>query len=127
MNESKTIMIVDDNESMRILIRDILENEGYKNVVEAENGVSACKILKERKIDLILSDWNMPGMTGLELLKKVRSNKRTAQTTFIMVSVEGLDGYVDKALKEGASDFVTKPFKVDDLLLSVNRLMSPTI
>jgi two-component system, chemotaxis family, chemotaxis protein CheY len=126
MRDVSAIMIVDDNEPMRILIRNILENEGYKNVFEAEDGVSACEILKEHKIDLIISDWKMPGMTGLELLTKVRSNQPIAQIPFIMVSVEGLDVTVDQAFKNGANDFVSKPFTVDDLVLSVNRLIKQT-
>ena len=126
MRDVSAIMIVDDNEPMRILIRNILESEGYKNVVEAEDGVSACEILKEKKIDLIISDWNMPGMTGLELLTKVRSNQGIAQIPFIMVSVEGLNITKDQAFKSGANDFISKPFTVDELVLSINRLIKQT-
>lgn len=126
MNEGTTIMIVDDNEPMRILIRHILETAGYKHFVEVGDGVSAYKILKAQKIDLIISDWNMDGMTGLELLVKIRADQDLAQTPFIMLSVESLDVSMDQALKSGANDFVSKPFSVPELTSSVARVMGQT-
>lgn len=123
MNEETTIMIVDDNEPMRMLIRNILSKEGYKHFVEADDGISAYKRLKTQKIDLIISDWNMLGMTGIELLTKVRADQEIAQTPFIMVSVEGLNISMDQAFKSGANDFVSKPFTVHDLTASVARVM----
>jgi two-component system, chemotaxis family, chemotaxis protein CheY len=126
MNEGTTIMIVDDNEAMRILIRQMLETEGYQHFVEVEDGVSAYEILKTQKIDLVLSDWNMAGMTGIELLSKIRGDRDIAQTPFIMLSVEGLDVSMDQAFKSGANDFVSKPFLVNELTDSVSRVMKQT-
>ena len=116
-------MIVDDNEPIRLVIRAILEKDGYKHFVEAADGVSAFKILKSKKIDLIISDWNMLGISGIELLLQVRSDQEIAQTPFIMVSVEGGDVSMDRAFKSGANDFISKPFTRNDLIASVNRVM----
>ena len=126
MTEGTTIMIVDDNEPMRILIRHMLETAGYKHFVEAGDGVSAYKILKAQKIDLVISDWNMDGMTGLELLTKIRADQDLARTRFIMLSVESLDVSMDQALKCGANDFVSKPFTIPELTASVARVMGQT-
>lgn len=123
MNEDITVMIVDDNEPIRILIRNILKKEGYKHFVEANDGAFAYTILKSQKIDLIISDWMMPGMTGIELLIKVRADQEIAQTPFIMESVESLDTSMDQALKSGANDFISKPFRIDDLIASVTRVL----
>ncbi len=126
MNKDISIMIVDDSKPIRLVIRAILENEGYKTFDEAEDGVAALGILKSKKIDLIISDWNMKGITGIELLLKVRADQETAQTPFIMVSVEGGDVSIDRAFKSGANDFVSKPFTRNQLIASVNRVMKQT-
>ncbi|PKN08979.1 MAG: response regulator [Deltaproteobacteria bacterium HGW-Deltaproteobacteria-7] len=123
MNEETTILIVDDSELIRMLVQNILEQEGYKHFIVAKDGVSAYKILKAQKIDLIISDWNMLGMTGIELLIKVRADQEISQIPFIMLSVETLDITIDQAFKSGANDFITKPFNVKDLTDSVARVM----
>jgi two-component system, chemotaxis family, chemotaxis protein CheY len=126
MSKDISILIVDDNEPIRMIIRHILENEGYKNFVEAGDGDSACRILQARKIDLIISDWNMPGMTGIELLLKVRADQETARTPFIVLSVEGLNVSVAEAFQSGANDFISKPFTGKELTASVKRVMGQT-
>lgn len=126
MNKDISIMIVDDNEPMRLVIKAMLEEEGYKNFVEAEDGVSAFMILQNQKTDLIISDWNMLEMTGIELLKKVRADKEIAPTPFILVSGEGLDISKDQAYKCGANDFIAKPFRQDELITSITRVMEQT-
>ncbi len=126
MNKDISIMIVDDNEPIRLVIRTMLKNEGYKHFDEAKDGVSAFRILKSKKIDLIISDWNMREITGIELLLKVRADEEIAQTPFIMVSVEGRDVSMDRAFKSGANDFVSKPFTRNELIASVKRVMGQT-
>ncbi len=73
-NQNMKILVVDDFQTMRRIIRGVLKELGFTNVVEADNGVSALEILKGEKIDFIVSDWNMPEMTGIELLKTVRAS-----------------------------------------------------
>ena len=76
MDVSMNVLIVDDFATMRRILRNILKQLGFTNFVEAEDGTTALEVLEKQKIDLIISDWNMPKMTGLELLKAVRSNKK---------------------------------------------------
>jgi two-component system, chemotaxis family, chemotaxis protein CheY len=121
-NKSATILIVDDNGSMRTVIRHILENDGYRDIIEAHDGASALGIMKRRRIDLIISDWNMFGMTGIELLKKVRSDRDVGRTPFLMLTVEGLEVSRDEAFAHGVSDFISKPFKSRDLLDAIARV-----
>ena len=118
-----TILIVDDNEPMRTMIRHMLESHGYVDLVEADDGSSAFTILKSRKIDLVFADWNMLGMTGIELLKKVREDSTIGKTPFIMVSVEGGAVSIDEALKYGVSDFISKPFTSKILIETLEKVM----
>jgi two-component system chemotaxis response regulator CheY len=123
INEETTIMIVDDNEPIRILVRHILEREGYRHFVEVGDGLLAYKVLKTHEIDLVISDWNMCGMTGIELLSKIRADQDIAETPFIMLSVESLDISIDQAIQNGANDFISKPFTIGELTSSVARVM----
>jgi two-component system chemotaxis response regulator CheY len=120
MAENLTILIVDDSEAMRTMIKHMLESAGYLNIIEADDGYSALKILKTQQVDLIFSDWNMYGMTGIELLKKVRED---SNIPFIMLSVEGGAVSVNKAIEYGANDFISKPFKKDVLIGTVEKVL----
>jgi two-component system, chemotaxis family, chemotaxis protein CheY len=123
MKKNIKILIVDDNDLMRNIIKRILECEGYKTFAEASDGSSAFNVLKSQKVDLIFSDWNMLGMTGIELLKKVREDDSIGKTPFIMLSVEGGAVSIDKAIKYGASAFMTKPFTKKSLIQTLEKVM----
>jgi len=123
MNKDISILIVDDNETIRMVMRRMLEKNGCKNIHETCDGQSAFKLVKSRKIDLIIADWNMEGMTGLELLKKVRQDNDISKTPFIIVSVEGLDVSVNTAFQCDVSDFLSKPFTVEAFLGSIEKTM----
>ncbi len=83
MDKNIKILIVDDFATMRKVIRNILKQIGFENIVEAEDGVAALKMLKSQKIDFIIADWNMPNMTGMELLKAVRADSDLTKTPFL--------------------------------------------
>ena len=123
MKVNSMILIVDDNESMRTVIRHALENAGYQGIMEADDGSSAFTIAKAHKVDLIISDWNMLGMTGIELLKKVRKDEEIGSTQFLMLTVEALDVSRDAAFADGVSDFLTKPFTAKCLLEKIEKLL----
>ncbi|MHB8908415.1 MAG: response regulator [Syntrophales bacterium] len=123
MGEDGTILIVDDNESMRTVIRHALESGGYQNIISADDGSSAFAVVKAQKVGLIISDWNMWGMTGIELLKKVRKDDQTGSIPFLMLTVEALDVSRDVAFAHGVSDFLTKPFTAKRLLEKVEKLL----
>jgi two-component system chemotaxis response regulator CheY len=123
MRGNEMILIVDDNEPMRTVIRHVLENAGYRNIIEADDGSSAFTLVKAQKVDLIISDWNMLGMTGIELLKKVRQDDEIASTHFLMLTVEALNVSRDIAFAHGVSDFLTKPFTAKGLLEKIDKLL----
>ena len=109
------ILVVDDFATMRKVVRNLLKQVGYEDIVEAEDGVMALRALKSQKIDVIISDWNMPNMTGLELLKAVRSDSELAKTPFLMVTAEALQDNVVAAVKAGVNDYIVKPFTAEVL------------
>lgn len=109
------ILIVDDFSTMRKIIRNILTQLGFKNILEADDGTTALEILGKEKIDLVISDWNMPKMSGLELLKAVRSNEATKDLPFIMVTAEAQKENILEAIKYKVSQYIVKPFTPETL------------
>jgi len=122
-NKTIKILVVDDFATMRKVVRNLLKQIGYENIVEAEDGVSAFKILKSQKIDFIVSDWNMPNMTGLELLKAVRADSELTATPFLMVTAEALQDNVVAAVRAGVSNYIVKPFTAETLNGKIQKIM----
>ena len=104
------VLVVDDFATMRRIIKGVLKQLGFSNIVEAEDGDVALEELKKDEYGLILADWNMPNMSGLELLKAVRSDKDLQRIPFIMVTAEGQKDNILEAVKAGVSNYVIKPF-----------------
>lgn len=124
MNEKNIkVLIVDDFATMRKVVRNLLKQVGYEDIVEAEDGVMALKALKSQKIDVIVSDWNMPNMTGLELLKAVRADAELAKTPFLMVTAEALQDNVVAAVKAGVNNYIVKPFTAEVLNEKIKKIM----
>ena len=105
-----TVLIVDDFVTMRRIVRKILRDLEFENIIEAEDGSAALDVLKTTKVDLIVSDWNMPRMTGLELLKQVRSIDNIRDTPFLMVTAEAQKENIVEAVKARVSNYIVKPF-----------------
>lgn len=123
MDKHIKIMVVDDFATMRKVIRNLLKQVGYENIVEAEDGVIALKTLKSQKIDFVVSDWNMPNMTGLELLKAVRADDDLKTTPFLMVTAEALQDNVIAAVKAGVSNYIVKPFTAEVLNEKITKIL----
>ncbi len=111
------ILIVDDSSTMRRIIGNVVMQLGFTkdSFDEAEDGVKAWKLLSESRYDVILTDWNMPNMNGLELVKKVRSEGIHQKTPIIMITTEGGKGEVITALKAGVNNYIVKPFNAEVL------------
>lgn len=109
------ILIVDDYKTMLRIVRSLLTQLGFHNVDEAANGAEAVNKLKEKKYDLIISDWNMEPMTGLELLKTVRADENTKNVPFIMVTAESKTENVIAAKQAGVNNYIVKPFNAETL------------
>ncbi len=123
MEKNIKILVVDDFATMRKVVRNLLKQGGYENIVEAEDGISALRVLKSSKIDFIISDWNMPNMTGIELLKTVRADSEIAKTPFLMVTAEALQDNVIAAVKAGVSNYIVKPFTAEVLNEKIAKIM----
>ena len=109
------ILIVDDYKTMLRIVRNLLKQLGFDNVDEAMDGSGALGKLRERSYGLIISDWNMEPMTGLELLKEVRADEKMKATPFIMVTAESKTDNVVAAKKAGVNNYIVKPFNADTL------------
>ncbi len=109
------VLVVDDFSTMRRLIKKILTDIGAENIMEAENGSNALEILKREKVDLVICDWNMPSMSGVDLLGKVRADEKMANIPFIMVTAEGKKDNILEATRRGVTGYVTKPFGAEAL------------
>ncbi len=109
------ILVVDDFSTMRKIIRNILTQLGFKNILEADDGTTALEILKKEKVDLIISDWNMPKMSGLELLKAVRSDENLKDIPFVMVTAEAQKENILEAIKYKVNQYIVKPFTPETL------------
>ena len=112
------VLIVDDSSTMRRIIGNVVQQLGIKKeeFEEAEDGVVAWKLLSESTFDVILTDWNMPNMNGLQLVQKVRGEGSTHRgTPIIMITTEGGKGEVITALKAGVNNYIVKPFSADIL------------
>ncbi|MBE9582352.1 MAG: response regulator, partial [Proteobacteria bacterium] len=104
---------VDDFATMRRIIKNVLKQIGFTKILEADDGTTALAVLKKNEVDLIISDWNMPKMTGLDLLKKVRGEESTKKIPFLMVTAEAQKDNVLQAVQAGVSNYVVKPFTAD--------------
>jgi two-component system chemotaxis response regulator CheY len=116
------ILIVDDFSTMRKIIRNILTQLGFKNILEADDGTTALEILKKEKVDLIISDWNMPKMSGLELLKAVRSDENLKDVPFVMVTAEAQKENILEAIKYKVNQYIVKPFTPETLKEKLDKI-----
>ena len=121
-DQNMQIMSVDDFSTMRRIIKTLLKQLGYTNVVEADDGSTAWEMLQQNKVDFIISDWNMPKMTGLELLKKVRQDDNLKDIPFLMVTAEAEKENVIKAVQAGVNNYVVKPFTADILKEKIEKI-----
>lgn len=120
-----TVLVVDDFSTMRRIVRNILRDLDFRNIVEAENGAAAVDILKSQRIDLIVSDWNMPKMSGLELLKHVRADDGLKDLPFLMVTAESQKENVVEAVKAKVSNYIVKPFTAATLGEKLAKILPP--
>ncbi len=110
LDTSIKVLVVDDFATMRRIVKGVLKQLGFKEIIEAEDGTAALEELRKENIGLIISDWNMPKMTGLDLLKAVRSDDSLKNIPFIMVTAEGQKENVLEAVQAGVSNYIVKPF-----------------
>ena len=124
-DKAMSILIVDDYKTMLRIIRNLLKQLGFDNVDEASDGATALQRLREKDFGLVISDWNMEPMTGLQLLKEVRSDAKLAHIPFVMVTAESKTENVVAAKAAGVSNYIIKPFNADTLKKKIESVLGP--
>lgn len=115
-------LVVDDFSTMRRIVRNLLKELGFNNVDEAEDGADALNKIKTKGFDFVISDWNMPNMDGLELLKSIRASADIASLPVLMVTAEAKKENIIAAAQAGASGYVVKPFTAATLEEKLNKI-----
>ncbi len=122
-NLEKHVLVVDDYNTMRRILRNLLSQIGFSNVEEAEDGSTGLRKLRERSFGLVISDWNMAPMSGLEFLKEVRSDGALKDMPFIMITAESKTENVVAAKEAGVSNYIVKPFNADTLKKKIEAVL----
>jgi two-component system chemotaxis response regulator CheY len=124
LNTGAKILVVDDFSTMRRFIRNILDQLGYREVEEADDGDSALEKLRGTRFDLVIADWNMPRMNGLDLVRAIRADEGLKTIPVLMVTAEASKENIIEAVKSGVSGYVVKPFSSDVLKEKIEKVLS---
>jgi two-component system chemotaxis response regulator CheY len=116
-------LVVDDYSTMRRIIKNLLHDLGYANVTEADDGNTALPLLQNGSFDFLITDWNMPGMAGLDLLKAVRSNEKLKKMPVLMLTAEAKREQIVEAAQAGVSGYVIKPFTAQTLKEKIDKIL----
>jgi len=116
------ILVVDDFSTMRRIVKNLLKDLGFTNTVEADDGKTALPKLQAGGIDFLITDWNMPGMTGIDLLKAVRSDAELANIPVLMVTAEAKREQIVRAAQAGVNGYVIKPFTAATLKEKIEKI-----
>lgn len=118
------ILVVDDFATMRRIISNVLRQLGFENITEAEDGSRALAILESEPIDFVITDWNMPQMSGLDLLKAIRSSPKLKSMPVLMVTAEALQENIIAAAQAGVNNYIVKPFDAKTLADKINKVFA---
>ena len=124
IDRSINVLIVDDYKTMLRIIRNLLKQINFNNVEEASDGTEALQKLRSGQFGLVISDWNMEPMTGLQLLQEVRSDARLKPTPFIMVTAESKAENIVAAKQAGVSNYIVKPFNAETLQSKIEKVLN---
>jgi len=116
------ILIVDDFSTMRRIIKNLLRDLGFNNTQEADDGNTAYPLLESGNFDFLVTDWNMPGMTGIDLLKKVRATEKLASMPVLLVTAEQKREQIVEAAEAGVNGYIVKPFTAETLKEKINKI-----
>lgn len=122
MNKDMKILIVDDFSTMRRIIKNLLRDLGFNNTSEADDGQTAWPLLQSGNFDFLVTDWNMPGMDGLTLLKKVRADEKLSAMPILLVTAEAKREQIVEAAQAGVNGYVVKPFTAITLKEKIEKI-----
>lgn len=125
VDKKMNILVVDDYATMRRIIKNLLNQLGFANIEQAADGAQALQILRATQIGLVVSDWNMEPMTGLQLLKEVRADAKLKDLPFIMVTAESKTENIIAAKKAGVNNYIVKPFNAATLKTKLENVLGP--
>ncbi len=123
MSKDMKFLVVDDYSTMRRIVKNLLHDLGYANVAEADDGKTALPLLENGSFDFLITDWNMPGMPGLDLLKAVRSNDKLKKLPVLMLTAEAKREQIVEAAQAGVSGYVIKPFTAVTLKEKIDKIL----
>jgi two-component system chemotaxis response regulator CheY len=123
VSKEMKILVVDDFSTMRRIIKNLLHDLGYANVTEADDGQTALPMLQAGSFDFLITDWNMPGMPGLDLLKAVRADARLKQMPVLMLTAESKREQIVEAAQAGVNGYVIKPFTAVTLKEKIDKIL----
>ena len=126
MSKSLRFLVVDDFSTMRRIVKNLLNDLGYANVAEADDGKSALPMLQTGGFDFLVTDWNMPGMPGLDLLKAVRADPKLAKMPVLMLTAEAKREQIIEAAQAGVNGYVIKPFTAITLKEKIDKILGQT-
>jgi two-component system chemotaxis response regulator CheY len=124
INQNMKILVVDDHESMRRIVKQALNDLGFKNVKVADDGATALPMLKAETFDFLVSDWNMPRMQGIDLLKAVRADENLKKLPVLMITAEAKKDQIIEAAKSGVNDYCIKPFNRETLKSKIDNVFA---
>jgi two-component system chemotaxis response regulator CheY len=123
VSKDMKFLVVDDFSTMRRIIKNLLNDLGYGNVTEADDGATALPMLQAGNFDFLITDWNMPGMPGLDLLKAVRADARLAKMPVLMLTAEAKREQIIEAAQAGVNGYVIKPFTAVTLKEKIDKIL----
>ena len=122
MDKNMKILVVDDFSTMRRIIKNLLRDLGFNNTSEADDGSSALPVLQNGNFDFLITDWNMPGMQGIDLLKAVRSDEKLVKLPVLMVTAESKRDQIVEAAQAGVNGYIVKPFTAATLKEKIEKI-----
>lgn len=122
MEKNLRILIVDDFSTMRRIVKNLLRELGFENFTEADDGSTAMELLESTEFDLVVLDWNMPGVTGIEVLKWIRAHERLSALPVLMVTAESKREQIVEAAQAGVNGYIVKPFNAATLSSKLERI-----
>ena len=122
MNKNMKILIVDDFSTMRRIIKNLLRDLGYNNTAEADDGNTALPMLQNGNYEFLVTDWNMPGMPGIDLLRAVRADPRIKDLPVLMVTAEAKREQIIEAAQAGVNGYIVKPFTAETLREKIDKI-----
>ncbi len=122
MNKNMKILIVDDFSTMRRIVKNLLRDLGFNNTQEADDGLTALPMLKKGEFDFVVTDWNMPGMQGIDLLKHIRANAELKHLPVLMITAEAKREQIIEAAQSGVNGYIVKPFTAATLKEKLDKI-----